>query len=894
MKLRLIRILYMREPNPGLHVSGAQTGRVGAWLKNGTIPDEGGVKMNKTSFVYGVVLAIAVFCLGAISASGSTFCVGPSATGDGSGTDWNNLKAWSATPARGDIWYLANGNYTARTFSTAASGTTVITIMKATVSDHGPATGWSDSYAAQAVITGTMVFSTPYWIFSGSTRNEANWFDGSAYGIQIAAPAGTYVQSVFWRASYSTMSYIYINASVLIDSLPTVAHYQVDWTGGSLVTAGNVSHCYVHNGNNHFFMRNCSACVVEYCASDYALSTPNNHGENINWYGAFGPSDNCVARYNMFYNNFLGTGGGGTAVIAIVTSANCEIYGNVFYNNRCGDGVVGWSGTRAGYGVSNLKFYNNTIIGHAASSSEGVDLETSSTGCVAYNNVWYGNTAAFQTVTHDYNATQNALGETHGQTLTSSSIFVNYTANDYRLASATAAGMSLPSPYNQDMLGNIRGADGTWDRGAFEFGGVPDTTPPVITSVGSSSVTSISAVIAWTTDGAADSVVDYGTTTAYGFSVTNSSMLLAHSITLASLNPNTVYHYRVHSTDAAGNTATSGDFTLTTAIADTTPPTVTLTAPANGATVSNTVSLTATASDNVGVAGVKFFVNGTQVKDSTSSPYSYLWDSTQVANGPCKISAQARDAAGNVTWSGTNTVTVNNSAGALPSPVAYWSFDEGTGTTAADSVSGNTLTLRNGATWSASGIRGAALSLDGVSGRADAPNSAVLNITGSVISVEAWVNLQDQGTWQQLVAKVSAVGALTSPYYSWHLYGASVSSTQWRPQFQLVNSGGTSVNVSSSIAVNYGEWVHVVGVYDGSTESLYVNGSLQGSAAQSGAILGFSQPLYIGASGLPDEFTKGLIDEVRVYSEALSATQIQALYNNDLPPAPTGLHVAGF
>ena len=77
---------------------------------------------------------------------------------------------------------------------------------------------------------------------------------------------------------------------------------------------------------------------------------------------------------------------------------------------------------------------------------------------------------------------------------------------------------------------------------------------------------------------------------------------------------------------------------------DTTPPTVSMTAPAAGATLSGTVALTANASDNVGVVGVQFFVNGTAVgSEVTAAPYTVNWDSTTVANGgPYNITARAR------------------------------------------------------------------------------------------------------------------------------------------------------------------------------------------------------------------------------------------------------------
>src|SRR5439155_11914630 len=83
------------------------------------------------------------------------------------------------------------------------------------------------------------------------------------------------------------------------------------------------------------------------------------------------------------------------------------------------------------------------------------------------------------------------------------------------------------------------------------------------------------------TNEACDSQVDYGLTTAYGNSTPlNLSLLTAHAVTLTGLLATTTYHYRVKSRDAAGNLATSADFTLTTLLGgtDSTPPTVSITA----------------------------------------------------------------------------------------------------------------------------------------------------------------------------------------------------------------------------------------------------------------------------------------------------------------------------
>ena len=92
---------------------------------------------------------------------------------------------------------------------------------------------------------------------------------------------------------------------------------------------------------------------------------------------------------------------------------------------------------------------------------------------------------------------------------------------------------------------------------------------------------------------------------------------------------------------------------------DTTLPSVTLTAPTDGATVSGSTTLSATASDNVGVAKVEFYDNSTLLATDTTSPYSTTWNSSTVTNGSHLITARAYDAAGNVS-SDANTITVKN------------------------------------------------------------------------------------------------------------------------------------------------------------------------------------------------------------------------------------------
>jgi len=114
-------------------------------------------------------------------------------------------------------------------------------------------------------------------------------------------------------------------------------------------------------------------------------------------------------------------------------------------------------------------------------------------------------------------------------------------------------------------------------------------------------------------------------------------------------------------TDTSGNTATAQlGVTVTNAPPpDTTPPTVSFAAPANGATVAGVVQIQLSASDSVAVASVSVRVdNGTPFTD-TSAPYTFSWDTTAVSDGPHTLTATATDTSGN-TATAQLTVAVSN------------------------------------------------------------------------------------------------------------------------------------------------------------------------------------------------------------------------------------------
>ena len=99
---------------------------------------------------------------------------------------------------------------------------------------------------------------------------------------------------------------------------------------------------------------------------------------------------------------------------------------------------------------------------------------------------------------------------------------------------------------------------------------------------------------------------------------------------------------------------------------DAVPPTVGITAPAAGATVSGNVTLSASAGDDVGVTKVEFYVDGNLLATDTASPYSTTWSTASAANGSHTLSAKAYDARGNVGTSAAVGVTVNNAVDGQP------------------------------------------------------------------------------------------------------------------------------------------------------------------------------------------------------------------------------------
>ncbi len=143
-----------------------------------------------------------------------------------------------------------------------------------------------------------------------------------------------------------------------------------------------------------------------------------------------------------------------------------------------------------------------------------------------------------------------------------------------------------------------------------------------------------------------------------------------YSATIASIAAGS-HVITARATDNSGNIATT-TVSITASTNTNTPPTVSITSPANGATFTagSSISITAQASDNGSVAKVEFFQGATKLGEDTSSPYSYSW--TNAAAGTYSLTAKATDNEGAATTSAAVSVTVNGSTGGDCAGLPTW------------------------------------------------------------------------------------------------------------------------------------------------------------------------------------------------------------------------------
>ncbi|MFZ6768990.1 Ig-like domain-containing protein [Undibacterium sp. Di26W] len=206
-----------------------------------------------------------------------------------------------------------------------------------------------------------------------------------------------------------------------------------------------------------------------------------------------------------------------------------------------------------------------------------------------------------------------------------------------------------------------------------------DTTPPTV-SAGESGSSGTITLSASATDNVGVSKVEFYVDSTLKGTVTSSP----YSMTLNSTSLTNASHSLVAKAyDAANNVGTSSavSFTINNPTTDTTPPTVSVSESGS----SGNITLSATATDNVGVAKVEFYVDGSLVSTSTASPYSSTLNSTTLSNGTHSLTAKAYDAANNIGTSSAVSFSVSNTTtstqlitnGGFESGASSWTASSG-------------------------------------------------------------------------------------------------------------------------------------------------------------------------------------------------------------------------
>ncbi len=329
------------------------------------------------------------------------------ASGSGNGSSWTNAcPGFTGTCApsnmtRGVTYWVAAGNYGGVTFSTPASGTSVITIEAATTSSHGPASDWNNSFAGQAAFSESSI-TTSYW-----TINGQSWSGSSCTGLSACSVDAAY-NIYFHNASDGGGS-----AGALIvgpGTNYTIEYVDMQGTGTPSNWAtqnGNSDDGFVTNTNSgtatvnnvyvgYSYIHDVGADLV---GSNAQASSTNNNGSGHtyehdffarNWHGNTGSSathtqamSECVSNFHVIYNVFFDTVEDGVIdvnVPAECTMSNWYVYGNTIeWDNNVpairqalADGFIGFFGETVS-GV--VQVYNNTFANITCSGCN-VNLNT--------------------------------------------------------------------------------------------------------------------------------------------------------------------------------------------------------------------------------------------------------------------------------------------------------------------------------------------------------------------------------------------------------------------------------------------------------------------------------------------------------------------------------------
>lgn len=400
--------------------------------------------------------------------------------GAGDGSSWTDaLAGLPAELERGTRYLLAAGEYYdgpwpgrffQHEFDEPEDGGRFIGLLKATADDHGSEDGWEAAFGAGQARLGPLAVVTGHLVVDGRAGLGG---DDDAYGISIASRecAGEAAGSPItfpWNCAATDVSFRHVDVRGC-GHRPDPTHGSEDaiYSYANGVTRFALRHAYVHDSfRGLLFLQHSRDVLVE--GTTFARAGLHHEAFTI----ALRDTDQVVVRRNVLIDSY-------GVFVSLQGAADVRLYGNVLRRTRADWPVwaaIHLSDRGARVLVAGNTFYGLEGLNTGVRDSAGIGGELQ-----VVNNLWAGCRAGQIMLdgTHEYNAfwdndredgtsLDERIEEATAQVLARDP-FVDAARGDLRLAGPTAAGRVLAPPADWDLAGVRRGADGTWDRGAYEF-----------------------------------------------------------------------------------------------------------------------------------------------------------------------------------------------------------------------------------------------------------------------------------------------------------------------------------------------------------------------------------------------------------------------------------------
>ena len=420
---------------------------------------------------------------------GANFYVRKGATGSNNGADWANAWTdfnsvnWNSLSC-GDTLWVAGGTYTSSlSVNKTCTAGNVLKINRVLATDSTPAAaaGWNSSFDSQVVISNASISLAggAYYTIDGRVN----------YGIQVACTSSGGCNGVTGATSGS-IDHVTLN-HVELYGPPCVMSQSCGGGGASglnvapssnKVTFLLFSNGFIHRWGELVRTSNWSNCTIEHSSlADTHNDGPQHEDVMYNY-----PNTNFTMRYNRIWGSpndgiFFEYGG----------AKNFKFYGNIYYHSG---GALMTFKAGDSYGpvfIYNNIFENDGTFGDYQPGWLNFDGSMDPSSEIANNIFENIDNQASSSISNHNAYSSGSSSETGSFKYSSGTQFVNTSsgnppAADFHLTAAGATafagkGKALAAEYNTDMDGHVRGADGGWDVGAYEYGGTSAPPPPPAT-----------------------------------------------------------------------------------------------------------------------------------------------------------------------------------------------------------------------------------------------------------------------------------------------------------------------------------------------------------------------------------------------------------------------------